>query len=291
MEHKPFFLVRWWNEKKLQARLVLVFTLLFVFCVLTLSIFLFNVVRMISLNNLAQTVFEENRQVYQLETQLKQYDLGLKQYEVSLSPTAEEKLLAFGERIDEDTAALRLKIPEDDLATLDKFIDYKSQLTPLLVQIIQTIDEEDTKNEEEQDWSKVEELDIQAGKIFDSMYDEINAISSNGVDELDGIKLDAEIFSMFAFLSGILSVLVFLVLATIVMLIIYAQINLPVEQLARAAKDLQVGKFHPSQLEKLAKRSDEVGILAREFLSTADSIVERKAKLQQEADAIRAKIR
>jgi methyl-accepting chemotaxis protein len=291
MKRESFFLTRWWSGQNLQTRLVLVFTSLFVFCVLTFSFFLLNVVQMISLNNLARTVFEENRQIYQLETLLKQYDLGLKQYEVSASSTAEEKLSSLGKHIDEKTASLRLEISEDDLATLDKFIVYKTQLTPLIDQVLQSVDEEDNKNKEEQDWSKVQALDGQADNLLGSMYTEINIIGSNGVDELEGIKSDAEIFSMLAYISGLLSVPAFLFMAAIVILTIYLQINLPVEQLASAAKDLQSGKFNPAQLEKLAGRNNEIGILAREFILMAASIDQRKMKLQQEADEIRAKIR
>lgn len=283
MKTNTFFLTRWWNKQNLQARLLLVFTILLVFCVLTLSIFLFNIVAIIDLNNQARIIFEENRKVYQLETLLKQYDLGVKQYEVSASPTAGQKLPSFGERIDESAAALRMEIPEDDLATLDKFIAYKAELTPLVDQVIQAVDKED--------WIKVQELDGQVEKLLGSLYGEIHLITSNGVDELNTIKDDAETFSLLALLGGILSLPAFLVLANIAMLIIYLQINLPVEQLARAANDLQAGKFQPAELEKLAKRTDEIGIMAREFITMAISVEQRTMKLQQEADEIRAKIR
>jgi nitrogen fixation/metabolism regulation signal transduction histidine kinase len=77
----------------------------------------------------------------------------------------------------------------------------------------------------------------------------------------------------------------------ITMLIIYFQINLPIEQLASATKDLQAGKFQPPELKELVKRNDEIGILSREFINMAASIEQRKTKLQQEAEEIRAKIR
>jgi len=283
MKTQTFFLTRWWNEQSLQARLFLVFTLLFAFSVLTLSFFLLNVSQMIYLNHTAQITFEENRKIYQLKTLLKQYDLNLKQYEVSSSPTAEQELSIFGERIDGQAAALRTELAEDDLDTLNRFVENKTRLTPLFTQVIQAVDAED--------WEKVQELDGQVEKLLDSLYQEIDLISSHGVDELDFIKLEADVFNILAFATGTLSVPMFIILSTLTMTIIYIQINLPVEQLARAAKDLQQGEFQPNQLGNLTKRKDEIGTLSREFIVMATAVTERTAKLQQEAKEIRAKIR
>jgi HAMP domain-containing protein len=74
-------------------------------------------------------------------------------------------------------------------------------------------------------------------------------------------------------------------------LVIYAQINQPLDQLARAAKSVIDGNFETSELVKISARSDEVGSMAGEFIAMAGAVEQRAAQLNEEAEAIRAKIR
>jgi nitrate/nitrite-specific signal transduction histidine kinase len=77
----------------------------------------------------------------------------------------------------------------------------------------------------------------------------------------------------------------------LVAITIYLQINLPLAQLARAATDLKERKFKPEDISGLARRSDEIGDMAREFLKMAESVQTRTIELAQEAAEIRAKIK
>jgi nitrogen fixation/metabolism regulation signal transduction histidine kinase len=74
-------------------------------------------------------------------------------------------------------------------------------------------------------------------------------------------------------------------------LLIGAQINQPLDQLARAAKSVIDGNFETSELVKISARSDEVGSMAGEFIAMAGAVEQRAAQLNEEAEAIRAKIR
>lgn len=274
----------------LQARLMLVFSILLVFCVLALSVFLFNVLQLVSLNNQSRVVFEENRRVYQLEMMLKQYQIGLKNYTASASSLAEMRLAALDERIDETLFSLQNQPPMDDPAPFESLAEQKVSLSTLAGQIIAGVDEQDQLDYEDQDWSEVAELSLEANALFARLYVEIGAVRAAGVDELDDLSSRAELFSWFAWTVALLSAPTFLVLALLVALIIYLQINLPVEQLARAAQDLKNRQFNPADLAGLAKRNDEIGLMARDFLQMAGVVEKRTEFLQQEAAEIRAKI-
>jgi methyl-accepting chemotaxis protein len=282
MKPKPFFLAQWWSGLNLQVRLSTVFTVLFVFCALVISMLLFSVVTMISFNSQISEVFERNRQVYRLIALTEQYDVDLNQYEINSSQRAQEEMASMGDRLNEMVAALRLSLPEEDLANLEKYSSYQKQLPPLVEQIVAAVNGEQL--------NRVQTLDNKVNALMDSMYAEINAISDRGVAELQDVKDLAEIFSWAVYIGAALAILVFLCLYVFASLVAYLQINEPLAELTRAAKDLAAGKFRPAEIEKLAGREDEIGGMARDFLTMASAVGQRATLLQQEADEIRAKI-
>ena len=285
------FLSRWSNNQNLQARLTLIFTILFVFCIITISILLFNITQMISYNNLARNIFEDSRQVYQLELMLKQYQLGLKHYVISSSPNAEQQLAALDLRIDEMIAALQIKDSVANTTVLERVANKKEELSALADRILIAVDEQEAENVENQDWGIVAEIDEQADALFKTLYADVSLIRTAAIQQLDDIGYEAETYRLFVYLLSLLVIPAFLALALIVALIVYLQINLPVEQLVRATRDLQERKFNPADIEKLSHRSDEIGAMARDFIKMAIAVEQRTSQLQQEANEIRAKIR
>lgn len=288
---KQSFLSRWSNNQNLQARLTLIFTILFVFCIITISILLFNITQMISYNNLARNIFEDSRQVYQLELMLKQYQLGLKHYVISSSPNAEQQLAALDLRIDEMIAALQIKDSVANTTVLERVANKKEELSALADRILIAVDEQEAENVENQDWGIVAEIDEQADGLFKTLYADVSLIRTAAIQQLDDIGYEAETYRLFVYLLSLLVIPAFLALALIVALIVYLQINLPVEQLVRATRDLQERKFNPADIEKLSHRSDEIGAMARDFIKMAIAVEQRTSQLQQEANEIRAKIR
>lgn len=283
MNCNVFTLARWWNGRNLQTRLFLVFTALFVFCAIILFVFLLNSVRMIDLNNQAHTIYDRNRQLYQLKALTRVYELDINQFEINASLSAEQELASVGENLDENIAGLRSLLPEKELAGLEKFKNAKSQLSPMIDEIIRSI--------YTQDQMSVEMLDSESGSLFSAMYDEIDAIYGRSAEELRAISTKAQMFSQVAGLVRILVIPAVLLLALIAALIMYNQIDQPLDQLTSASGDLLEGKFQAADLGQLAKRSDEIGSIAHEFITMAAAIEQHATQLQQVADEIRAKIR
>jgi methyl-accepting chemotaxis protein len=279
------------SRSNTQSRLVLVFSVLFVFCVLALSVFLFNILNIVALNDQSRTVFEENRRIYQLETMFKQYHLGLVNYSVTSSELAEMRLTALDQRIDETLLALQEQPPTGNAASFEALAGKKETLAALVAQIIDEVDEQDALDYEDQDWSEAGQLTVQINQQFDSLYADLRLLRNEGRAQLDAVVQQAEFSSLLAMIVGLLSIPAFLGLAFLVAVTIYVQINLPLEQLAQAARDLKERKFNPADLEKLAQRNDEIGGMAREFLKTAQAVQARTSELEHEAAEIRAKIK
>ncbi|MDX9991411.1 MAG: HAMP domain-containing protein [Anaerolineales bacterium] len=278
------------KSKNLQARLMLIFSVLFVFCTLVLSVFLFNILQLISLTDQSRLAFEENRRLNQLEVMFKQYQLGLNNYALSSSSLAEMRLAAQDRRLDETLLALQDQPPAGDSARLETIISQKTDLSALVEKIIVSVSEQDALDLADQDWAEAERLSLQADQLFDLLSAQLGALRIQARAQLQSLQDKAELFSVFAMLLGILSIAAFLFLALAVALILYVQIHLPLEQLARAARDLQARRFNPADLDGLARRGDEIGALAQEFLTMASAVEQRTAQLAQEALEIRAKI-
>jgi len=269
--------------KNLQSRLVLTFSALFVFCVLALSLFLFNILQVVSLNNQAQTLYEENQRIYQLESMFGGYHLGIKNYAISASPLAEQRLTALERRIDEALQDLEDRPPADIPADFDALARRNAELQALAAQIIEAVDDED--------WDAAATLSHDANNRFDALYAGLGTMRAEAREQLESLAWVSESFSYLVLVIGLLSIPAFILLALLVAMILYAQISLPLEQLAQAAQDLKERQFNPADLGNLAQRQDEIGDMAREFLKTAAAVEQRSELLKQEAEEIRAKIR
>jgi nitrogen fixation/metabolism regulation signal transduction histidine kinase len=274
------------KNKDLQSRLVLTFSALFMFCVLALSIFLFNVLQLVSLSNQAQMLYEQNQHVYKLESMFKQYHLDIKNYAISSSPLAEQRLTALQRRIDE------ILHNQPSVSTDFKvIISQNADIQTLAAQIIEAVDDQDALEYDQQDWSEVAALSLTINNRFADLHADLELMRVEAQEELDNLTLQAEVFSLLVLGISLLSIPTFLALALIVAMTIYAQINLPLEQLTQAAQDLKERKFKPSDIEGLTHRQDEIGAIARDFLQMASAVEKRAEILKQEAEEIRAKIR
>jgi nitrogen fixation/metabolism regulation signal transduction histidine kinase len=135
------------------------------------------------------------------------------------------------------------------------------------------------------------ELDNTAYEILEPLFAQLDSIGERGLEQLFQVWRDVENFGRLITVSTALAVPLFLLLAGITALVVYNQINQPMEQLARAAKGVTRGDFDAAELQKLAARSDEVGVIAADFLAMSEAVRRRSEQLRQEADEIRARIR
>jgi hypothetical protein len=287
MKSQPFFLLRWWRSLMLQTRLFLAFTFLFVFCILALSLLLNNVIQMMRINQQTQTIFEQNRLAYRLKTVVDQYQLALQSYENSETDRsfslAEQALYTSNEQIYRSLSLLVVELDEEEMAQFDQFISSSDQLTEITDQVIQAVADED--------WDTVVALDDQANALIEEMNLVVDHFQDTGNQRLQAADDETEMFNLLSLLTTLVVLPVFLLLAGLVALVIYQQINQPLYQLADASQAVLADKFQPQMLEKLAARSDEIGVIARRFVQMAAAVSERSVLLRQEANAIRARIR
>jgi len=274
---------RGWSGLGLQSRLYLVFTLLFVFTVLVLSLMLNNVIQMMRINQQAQAAFEYHRQAYRLQSMLIQFQLALQNYENIASDFAEEKLAALQGNMQREYSALYALSDEDYQAQFDAFADDGNQLNELSVQIVEAVYAEDQAG--------VLGLHDQASAVITHMYSILEDIRAGGQEELQAAQDEAEGMQILTSVLWIVVIPLFLALAGLAAIVIYRQINRPLEQISEAARALQNGAFQPQSLEDLTGRSDELGGMARQFVQMAAVVEQRTGLLQQEAESICARIR
>lgn len=295
MKHQTFFITRWWRGLALQTRLFLAFTFLFVFSILALSLFLNNVIQMIRLNRETQVTFEQNQQIYRFKDSVARYQLALKYYENSETERsytlAEQALKTYGKQVADDFSHLSDQI-EIEQAQIDQFNRSKSEIDTITTQVKQAIDSAlSSPATADAEWNKVLTLDEAANKSFGEMNQVADRLQNQGQQDLAVAKEEAAHISDSSFLTGLIAFPVFLLLAALTALVIYRQINQPLQQLTEAAQAVQADSFQPQLLDKLAERGGEIGTITRLFVHMAESIDDRSASLRQEADAIRAKIR
>lgn len=275
--------VRWWGNRSLTGRLLFVFTALFGFTVLVLSLFLGNIIHMIDLNNRARLAFENNRRVSQLRDRLLQYELAVNQYEINASFQAQIELVALGQLIDENIIELSPMLTGLDAASLNQVAAGKQQLTRLADEVVKAVDQKD--------WPKLKSVDDQLYNALGPVLTVMDSLVDRQIEGLDRIQVEADLFSWVIYIAGALALPVFVLLALAAALIIYRQIDLPFEVLASAATDLLNGKPCPAEVPQLSQRSDEIGMLSAEFVTMAAAIASRDDELSREADEIRGKIR
>ncbi len=283
MNREPFFLLRKWRNLRLQSRLYLAFTILFVFSVLVLSLLLNNVIQMMRINQRTQDLFEYNRQVNRLQSVVMQYQLALQNYENSASGLAELNLSSLRDQIERERSVLYGLSDPDTQAQLDQLDGMFSETKGLSAQIIEAVNDED--------WDMVLDLHNQASAVIERMAGIVESIRENALQEIYIAEAEAGRFQAISFFFGLAVLPLFLILAGLAALVIDTQINQPLRRLENAAQALQSGSYQPQILEPITGRSDEMGDMARLFIRMAAAVSRRTGLLQQEADAIRAKIR
>jgi methyl-accepting chemotaxis protein len=201
------------------------------------------------------------------------------------------RLATLETRIDEAFDALAQQSAIDSAAPLQALSAQKDSLYQLGRELLDAVDEQDALDPEEQDWYIPLELTQQINMQFVQIYGQTSQWSAQGKSQLDALTQRAAAQSGFTFAVALLAIPAFLGLAFLVALTIFFQINLPLEQLAQAARDLKERKFNPADIAPLAQRRDEIGDMARDFLKMAEAVQSRSAELEREAAEIRAKIK
>lgn len=271
-----------------QGRLMFAFSALFVFSILSMSFFLFNLVQTIELAERSRAIFERTRQLYRLDAMVKRHEMAVKQYMASGAPGALEESTVLADRINE--SVLQLNLPAEDQPDLEIIKKSIAPMTALAGKIFKAIDLEKEKAPRNRNTNALQALSLENDQLMQSMYQALERMSRRGVDQLLAIQFESQTLNQVAFWSGAATIAFFFALLLVSSLMAYRFINLPTEQLIRAVYSLNAGKRDHPEIKALTHRTDEIGELATEFLHMADEIAQRNTQLEQEAEKIRAKI-
>lgn len=117
--------------------------------------------------------------------------------------------------------------------------------------------------------------------------DEIYAVIET---DLEALKAAADFAYLASLGIGAAALGLFLAFSVFAAMTITRSINAPMVTLIDAARSIEQGAFDPQPLQDLAKRTDEIGRIARSMLEMAQSVDDRRAALTAEAADLRAKL-
>jgi CHASE3 domain sensor protein len=272
------------RKPDLQSKLFLIFTLLFVIVVLVLGMFLQTIVSVIGYNTEARDTFEHTRKIYQIQSLLQKMELAQNNHENTGDAISEITFYASSATFDDTIRQLQAEATDpQEQASLARLQQQKESHSNIFHDIVEAVFDED--------WDTVDELDGQAYDILVEMYDEIDAIVLQGEELLDSLREKVNSFRNLAWLMIFLTLPIFVAIVCVSAIVVHFQINDPLIRLSQAVKEVETGKFKPESLGRLLERQDEIGAMAREFAQMEAAIQDRRAKMRQEADEIRAKIK
>jgi HAMP domain-containing protein len=267
-----------------QRQLNLIFTVLFVVAVIILTSFIKTSTNAMAYNSEARLTFTQARQIYRAKVQLQQFERALNDYELRAEYDTLSEYRSSYARLQQSLANLAAasELPEEK-ASLEELIQEIATLRQQFDQVIQAVDEED--------WEAVVTLDNQAYTLVGPIFDQIDGLIQARSETLSELRDEVSRFTTLTWLTIALALPIFLVVVSVAALLISRQIHAPLIRMADGLKRIQEDRFDPATLAPLPERRDQVGYLAREFLQMAAAVLNRQADLQQEAGAIRAKIR
>ncbi len=282
------------------SKLALLVTLLFLVEGILLAVFLNASAVVLGYQEEARATYTRARQLYQVKRTFQQFESALNRYELSSDPDLLDEYnssyfrvqgyLASVTRQAERSGSSEAGAPQDGKnASLEaqRLRELSADIEKVRQQFDQVIDAVD-----EEDWEAAYELDDEAySHVLPDIYAQIDRQIEARNQVLDDLRARVRRFSTLGRLALLLALPAFLLLVVIAVLYIARQVQAPLVQMQENLTKIEKGRFQATDLGRLPQRSDEIGFLAREYLHMAESIQQRHAALQAEAQDIRARTR
>lgn len=266
-----------------QARLALVFTLLFVVGVVFLAAFLRILSGTMAYHTTARDLYGQTRQLYQTRAALQYFQRAVNDYELTADYDTLTEYRSSYARVQQSLANLAAAETPDEQAHMLALSQDLGRVRGQLDQVIQAVDAED--------WDAVAALDEQAGTMVGPLLDDIDRTIQARSQSLTDLRDEVAGFARLAWLLVAVALPAFAVMVVVVAWTVARQLHAPLGRLTGELAAIQAERFDPAALGKLPERRDEVGYLAREYLHMAGQVLHRQAALQAEAADLRAKIR
>jgi CHASE3 domain sensor protein len=122
------------------------------------------------------------------------------------------------------------------------------------------------------------------------IHETIEGLISTGITEIDAEGQQADRQAVTSISIGVAGMIVFVVLAGTIISVAVNQIGRPILVLHEAITMIGIGNFNPSMLEPLARRSDEIGRLARAVMDMGTQSEDQRKALEDQMLTLRGKI-
>jgi CHASE3 domain sensor protein len=267
----------------IRDKLFAAFAVTILFAALSISINLFTIVRMRSLNVDLQKTYADARKYYRLQAMLENLDLVTQKYLFDEDDQVKDEIFNQSPQLKNYSAQLlaEAKTPEEKsaLKTFSQDIPGYMDLVNQMVSAINSGDDDGVEN-------FIDSIDEKS----EEMYDQIDNINNITSDRLNQIDSQQKLFGWLTRVMMVVSILSFVLVCILTIVTINQQINAPVNLLRKAVKSAQSGTYDPGILEKQTQRQDEIGRLTQAFVQTMSVVNEREASQKQEIEDIRSQI-
>ena len=267
-----------------QGRVTAAFTLLFLVGVIILTLFLKTSADAIAYNAAARAAYVEARQFYTAKEYLQQFERTLNKYELTSDYDTRSQYYSSYAKLQQFlvTATANAADPEEE-ARLKQLTQDLASLRAKFDLIIAAVDAED--------WDKVIALDKDAYTLVKPIFAQIDVLIQARTDMLAGLRSEVQTFATLGWLSILAALPIFLLLVGFVTVTFTRQLHAPLIVMTDELKNIAASRFDPAALGNLPERHNEIGYLAREYLTMASAVQTHQANLQKEAEEIKTRIR
>jgi CHASE3 domain sensor protein len=122
------------------------------------------------------------------------------------------------------------------------------------------------------------------------IHETIESLVGSGIAAIDAEGQQADRQAVISLSVGIAGMVLFVLLAVLIVSVAVNQIGRPILVLHEAITLVGMGNFDPTMLEPLARRSDEIGRLARAVIDMGTESEEKREALEDQVLILRGKI-
>lgn len=265
----------------IQNKLSAVFGIFMLLAAIVVGIMIINIVRVADGNARLERTFAKLVESYDAQVLIQRLEAAEQGLFVNSDIYALDALTKHSNRLDTFIREALLKAEgDDDKATIYQLQQVKQDHDETIAMLSDAVYEEDEATFD----TYLDQADLEIAE----MYDLVDALIARDYETMDEVDYQTTTLQMIGMGLSFASLVAFAVLALIAALIISTGIFRPILAIHAAVNDFRAGSYNPEQMTALARRGDEIGKLARAFVTMAEAVNQRREAQAQEAAKLRA---
>ena len=274
----------WFEHLRIQSKLATLFTAIILLAVFSAGLNVYVIIDVKTLGYNLDSVYQRAGKSYEAHTLLQNLELAFRTYALAQDDRWLHEFENYNARLDDYLReSLMAAEQTEEKAALYEIERAKGIYNETFTKIYNAAEENNN--------AVIKDLSDAGDREMALMYEQVEWLGSMEDELLDSADETLKWLAAITFAVTTIVMLAFILLSILAAVVITNRVNKPVAALAEAVKAVEERRFDPVSIEQIAQRSDEIGRMAQEFLHMTAAAESREAKLQQEADEIRAKIK